>query len=330
MIVGEAYGENEERTGIPFSGASGQELNRMLHEAGIMRSECYVTNVVNARPKNNDLGEWIAEKKKDITPKHTLHQGKWVLPIVLEGIERLRKEISLVRPNVIVAAGNLPMWALLGKWGILKMRGSTLLTPEGIKLIPVVHPAAILRQWELRATAVLDLRRAARERLSRELKVPSWNFIINPTFSEACDVLSNLLSRADTAPYWLDFDLETKAGHISCTGLSWSLVDAICIPWMRRGDRDGRWSEVEESHLVYRLYQLLTHQNVWVRGQNLLYDCQYTYRHWHFVPNVKQDTMISHHTCFAGLKKSLDFQASMYCEYYVQWKPDKISWKEGG
>ena len=62
------------------------------------------------------------------------------------------------------------------------------------------------------------------------------------------------------------------------------------------------------------------HPNCWVRAQNGLYDCQHTYRWWHFVPNIKQDTMISHHTCFSGMKKSLDFQASMYCDYYFYWK----------
>ena len=55
MIVGEAWGEIEERAGAPFQGPSGQLLNSMLHEAGIMRSECYATNLVNARPPYNDL-----------------------------------------------------------------------------------------------------------------------------------------------------------------------------------------------------------------------------------------------------------------------------------
>src|SRR3990167_9983799 len=89
MLVGEAWGENEERERQPFVGASGQELNKMLHEAQIMRSECYVTNVVNARPPNNYLGAWIAFKKKDITPAHRLLRDKWCLPIVHEGYAAL-------------------------------------------------------------------------------------------------------------------------------------------------------------------------------------------------------------------------------------------------
>jgi DNA polymerase I-like protein with 3'-5' exonuclease and polymerase domains len=125
---------------------------------------------------------------------------------------------------------------------------------------------------------------------------------------------------------WVDFDLETRAGHIACAGISWSLEDAICIPLMCVEDRAGYFALEEEAAIVYELYRLLTHPKVKVRGQNLLYDAQYTYRHWHFVPRVAQDTMISHHTMFAGLRKSLDFQASVYCDHYVYWKDDGKTW----
>ena len=46
MLVGEAPGEREVAEGQPFVGFSGQELSKMLQEAGIMRSECFITNVV--------------------------------------------------------------------------------------------------------------------------------------------------------------------------------------------------------------------------------------------------------------------------------------------
>src|SRR5947207_12116789 len=112
MIVGEAWGADEEREGIPFVGAAGQELNRELHEAGIMRGECFVSNVVNHRPSNNDLAAWIAFKKKDITGAHVKLKDRYVLPIVIEGYKALLAEIEAVQPNVIVPVGNLSMWAL--------------------------------------------------------------------------------------------------------------------------------------------------------------------------------------------------------------------------
>lgn len=330
MLVGEAPGFDEERTGVPFVGASGQELNRMLHEVGIMRSECFVTNVCRVRPPDNRIEAFVALKKKDITAAHVPLRDKMVLPVVKQGYEALLCEIAAVKPNVIVAFGNLALWALTGEWKITKWRGSQMQTGGGIWTIPTIHPAFILREWSWRNIALQDLRRAAKIMRGEFPKKPDYRFIIRPTFDTVMLVLEELLEGLNKYSWWIDFDLETKAGHIDCAGLSWSTLDAICIPFMSKDNLDGYWGEEEEACIVYRLYEILTNPSAKVRGQNLLYDCQYTHRHWHFIPRVAQDTMLSHHVAFAGMRKSLDFQASLYCDYYKQWKPDKESWKEGG
>jgi hypothetical protein len=89
---------------------------------------------------------------------------------------------------------------------------------------------------------------------------------------------------------------------------------------------EGYWSEEEEALVLDSIRAVLTHPNAYVLGQNLLYDCQYTWKWWHFVPSVRFDTMVAHHTAFPGLPKALDFQASMYCENYVWWKGDSKDW----
>lgn len=342
MVVGEMWGHSEQRDGRPFAGSSGEELNRMLHEAGMLRSECFVTNVVNAIPPASLIESWIPKKKRDITSKMVKARERMVDPIILQGIAALLDEIGLVKPNVIVAAGNTALWALTGLEGILKWRGSQLMTSEGLftltgrryKVIPIIHPAAVMREWSLRRIVIQDLRRAARERETPTYSnEPKWNFIIRPTLDQTLETLAMLQEKAESSPtpVWLDFDLETKVGHIDCAGISWSKEDAICIPFMCREDRNGYWATPEiEAKVVWHMYKLLRHPNVRVRGQNLLYDCQYTYRHWHFVPRVAQDTMIAHHSVYCGMRKSLDFQASLYCDHYVQWKPDKTTWKTGG
>ena len=328
MIVGEAFGEEEERTGKPFVGASGKLLNSLLHEIGLMRSECYVTNLVNSRPLNNDISNWIAAKKKDVTSEHVALRDKYVKPIIVEGFTSLKREISLVKPSVIITLGNTSMWALTGSWGIMKWRGS-ILDFEGIPLIPCYHPAAILREWSWHNITLQDLRRAKRF-LEGGIPLPKRRFILRPSFVTVEETLTSLHRRADSGPIWLDLDLETKRGHISCCGISWSRLDAICIPFTCDASHEGYWLEAEEVAIIYNLYRLLTHSNVRVRGQNLLYDFQYIHRWWLFLPTFGQDTMISFHVLFPGLRKSLDFQASMLCEHYVNWKPDKTSWKEGG
>lgn len=345
MLVGEAWGENEDREGIPFVGQSGQELNRMLHEAGIMRSECFTTNVVNYRPANNDLANWIAFKKKDITPAHVKLKDRWVLPIVVQGYQSLLAEIDAVRPNIIVAFGNLALWALTGETAVTKWRGSLLRgsfdtaafqdgpngTPTFPKVIPTYHPAAILYQWSWRAAALNDLRRVKRHMESREIVKPDWKFVIKPSFEQVRSILVWLWYTLEGGvPLWIDFDLETRSGHITCAGLSWTREDAICIPFMCNESREGYWMEEQESWIIYMLYTILTNPRVRVRGQNLLYDAQYTYKHWHFIPRVVQDTMISQHSVFSDQPKALGYIASMYCDYFVYWKDEGKDFIQGG
>src|SRR4030066_606562 len=227
MLVGEAPGEEEERRGEPFVGASGQELNRMLHEAGIMRSECYVTNVCKVRPPGNQISAFVARTKKEITPAHTLMRDRWVTKEVIEGYAELLTEIEMVQPNIIVTFGNLSMWALTGNWAILKWRGSLLQTAAGIKLIPTIHPAAILREWSNRAVVLSDLRRVKRHMVSKTYNnIPKWNFHTRPDFSSTITTLNALLSDCEhCSEIWIDFDIETRGkGHvyIDCIGISWS------------------------------------------------------------------------------------------------------------
>lgn len=323
MIVGECFGERDEEVGVPFVGQAGDLLSSMLTEAGIMPSECFRTNLVNARPPYNDLSQWIAVRKTAVTQAHVPFRDKMVLPIIKQGFEQLLEEINLVKPDLIIAMGNLAMWALTGRWGILKWRGSQLYSDvvSGMKVIPVLHPTTILKEYSQRAVAVRDLRRAARFRYPGPYQnKPEWNFIIRPSLSTAVTTLRSLIAKCDVEPQWMEFDLETSPEHITCVGVSWSKLDAICIPFCYRGGEHYWTTDAEEGEVIYWLYKLLTHPNCWVRGQNLLYDCQHTFRWWHFVPNVKQDTMLSHHSTFCGMKKSLDFQASIYCDFYEFWK----------
>ncbi len=336
MLIGEAWGHEEERTQLPFQGASGQELNRILHEVGIMRSECYTTNVVNARPLNNNIDLWLPTKKKDIQPNMVKMRDAYVDPVVRDGIVKMMQEIALVQPNVIVALGKTALWALTGRDGITKWRGSQLnlevphvwwpegATPRAIKVIPTLHPALVLRDYGSRPQVVNDMRRVARERHTPVYEnIPKWRFQVPDSF-EACMGVLDALHRGleDGSVEWLDFDIETAAGHIDCIGISWTLEDAIIIPFMSREDKTGYWSLESEAAIVHKLYLILTHPRAKVRWQNGLYDAQYTYRHWHFVPNGAQDTMIAHHSVFCGLPKSLAFQASLYCNHYVYWKDD--------
>ena len=330
LVCGEAPGSDEERLGRPFVGASGAELDKMLAEAGLHRSTVFVTNVCRHRPPNNKIDAWMSRTKKP-PEGFVLMRDRWVDSRIANGFEKLLVEMEAVKPNLVIALGNVSMWALTGHWGISDWRGSELLVDwmgEPTKVIPTYHPAAILRQWSWRSAAIADLKRAYRESGSRAYDHPEWKFDIRPSFETVVKRLEWLLMLVEAAPLKLSFDLETRSGHIACAGIAWSQTDALCIPFMASGNPEGYWSREQEVEITWMLRRLLTHENAQVIGQNLLYDAQYTLRHWGFAPRVTQDSMISHHSAFCELPKALDFQASIYCRSYRFWKNDGKDWRK--
>ncbi len=334
MIVGEAPGDQEVREGAPFVGSSGQELSKMLLEAGISRSACFVTNVIRVKPPGGDVSAFIAERKSAITPQHAILRDKHVMAPVWEGVSLLEREIEMVRPNVIIALGNVAMWALTGKWGVTTWRSSLLECDLQLaldykpKVIPTFSPTTIMRQWSWRQILVHDLRRCKAQSETRELIRPDYRFIIRPDYSTAITYLDMLIKLVRSRKLPLAIDIETRAGHIACIGLGWSKTEAFCIPLLCAERQSGYWEEEEEAQIVFRLYQLLTHENCEGIGQNFSYDAQYFFRHLHFVPRLVRDTMIAQHVCFSNMQKGLDFLSSMYCESHLYWKDDGKTWDE--
>ena len=148
MFVGEAPGREEEISGVPFVGGAGKILNQFLSQAMITRSECYLTNVMLDRPINNDFGQFYEDKGRKVPSK-----------FLLEGIQRLKGEIEKINPNVVVAVGGEALKALAGLKSVTKYRGSILfstLVPQQ-KIIPIIHPAATMRNWDFAPLTLVDL-----------------------------------------------------------------------------------------------------------------------------------------------------------------------------
>jgi len=323
LLLGEFPSEQDVRTEACFTGEAGIELNRLLHEAGLLRSECYTTLVVKTRPQGGTIDALFAPSLKEVTPQHIKTLGRYVTPVVIKSLEELQAELALVQPNIIIAFGNIAMWALTGEWNVIKWRGSMMTSLGGIKVIPTHHPSALFKQWELRGLIVNDLRRAKNNLATKQWEnKPVWRFKIQPVYSDVAAIFYDLMRALEQGTVWLDLDIETRVGHIDCIGLSWSKTEGLCIPLMDGTSTKHYWLEEEETAIVFGLYKILTNPNAKIRWQNGLYDAQYIYRWWHFIPRGVQDTMISQHSLYAALPKSLAFLASMYCEWYCYWKEE--------
>lgn len=337
MIVGEAPSEFEILRGEPFVGPSGQELNRMLSEAGILRNECFLTNVCLERPPDNDIGQWLAflvhapkpDNKKYRNQNWVRWRDAWVHPSVVEGYRQLIEHIKAVKPTLVIALGNAALYALTGKKGIKAWRGSMLMAEVGghrFKVIPTYHPSAVLRDWSTRAVTVHDLGRAARERLTADYTIPHYDRIIRPTFGEACNWLAQVRIKLMKGEVIASVDIETRAGHIACTGFYIRGLPTLCIPWMCVERPEGYWSAAEELYLTQAVTEIMLHPSFKVVGQNWTYDAQYKWRYFFIKKLAAWDTMTAHHCMFPGTPKGLDYLASLHCKHYVYWKDDGKLW----
>lgn len=332
MIVGAAATADDLWKGYPFAGNVGNELAKMLHEAGIVMSECYRTYVIKSRVPGDRPNDLFTQKKTDASKNGltAVIYETYTRPEMETHLRELRAEIDSVKPRVIIAVGNLAMWALTGVYGSVDTwRGShldytgTVVDGTPPVVIPTYEPQWIWRMWNVRGFAVRDLQRARDAAARPDLyKWPDYQFILRPSFSQVMAGLHQLLVQCERSPegLYLSTDVETIARHLSCIGLAWNVREALCIPLMTLGGH--YWTEEEEVTILVTVRELLTHPNVRVIGQNFNYDNQHFAKHLGFLPNLAEDTMIAQHVLFPGIPKSLDFLSSMYCHYHRYWKDE--------
>ena len=153
MFIGEAPGAQEDRQGVPFVGPAGRLFDEALEQAGLARSEVYVTNVVKHRP-------WVAQngRQKNRPPKQS--EIKACRPW-------LDQELAIVRPSIICCLGAHAARAILGKdFKITQQRGQWLAEHAGAAALATIHPSYVLIQpaesyESLRQTLFSDLRQVA-------------------------------------------------------------------------------------------------------------------------------------------------------------------------
>ena len=316
-----------------------REFDRMFEEAGAIRSASFVTALIREQVHGQQFDFQVAQSKRTTTLGHKPLHNRYVLPCVLRGLAALERDIDLVKPKVILALGNGPLFALTGKWGIKSWRGSILeyTSPGGHRcyVIPIYPPSYVYGVWKDRNIVIFDIEKAWRLAHQPEaLVAPAYNFLIEPSFSAAAAALRSLLIKVSSSPTKLSVDIETRGGHIACIGIAWSNLDAFCIPLLRAvvqempnwQTRIHYWHEAEEAFLMHLMHQLLTHPNTQVIGQNFLYDAQYFYRHLHYIPRFTRDTMLAQHSMFSQMQKGLDFLSSLYTDFHVYWKDESKNW----
>lgn len=309
MLVGEAWGRNEEEQGLPFVGPAGKVLEEVLLKSGINPEGVYYSNLINARPPGNDLSKWYDRG----LPNER----------VTEGLLSLADEIEEVNPNVIIPLGNWPLFAFYGqklntKWqptGILDYRGYVLEARKlarGRKIIPTVHPSYLLQGgYSDGPLAIIDLKRAKRESAYPDIRrLTPRRAIVDPRGAEREALRTRLLSEGR----YLFVDIEYIGSRLLCIGFAvspeWSVTIRI------RSPEDVAWcrSLIESGRPL--------------GAQNAMYD--FGILEWHYqiegFKYLAYDTMVAAYVLNIEYKKDLGALACLYTDLDAWW--DVIDWNK--
>ena len=136
MFVGEAPGENEDKTGIPFVGAAGQLFDKYLLAVGIPREDVYICNILKCRPPNN----------RDPQPS----EEDACIPY-------LREQVKAISPKVIVCLGRIAAMRLISPDFRITRDHGKWYDKGGFEMCAVYHPSALLRDESKKEAMLIDM-----------------------------------------------------------------------------------------------------------------------------------------------------------------------------
>lgn len=296
-LVGEAPGREEVIGGKPFVGPAGRLLDTQLAASAIARVECRIGNLSPVRAPGDKYARLDAETRS-------------------AGLAAIKADILATNPNVVVALGNEPLQALCGKTGIQQWRGSLLWNTElGCKVVPTIHPSFFQHAGQSEfsswyALSIFDLKRALKESESPEWHPGVTTLMLGPSFETVCKELKRLRGSDMVA-----FDIETNREYpLRLTAISFadSAEWAICIPFTKMsGER--YWSAEREERVMVLIKELLEDESIKKIAQNAPFDMGVLQQFYDIrVANLWLDSMISFHTCYPELPKSLAVLCSIY------------------
>lgn len=250
--------------------------------------------------------------KKGITAPKTASEKLKVLNYISrqhEGVDfgaMLVDEINLIGPNVILSVGEAPLNYLTGNFGIDKYRGSVLpikqtikdsLSKPNIRVVPIIHPRDIYKNYSKLFYSTLDVGKAVQNRKLYGPIEEDYLIWIVTKYKEA----QAYFDRIRECEYCA-VDIETFHNHITCIGFCADGKEAVCIPlW--------EMPEVEAAYTWRLIAQQL--KKLPVIGQNYQFD-DLNLRRWGFkTKTIVDDTMVAFGTLYPEFPKNLGFITSI-------------------
>lgn len=313
--IGEAPARNELRLSRPFVGPSGKLLDQCSHNAGIVRKELYLLNIF----------PFMVDKDgaKIYYQGELLFNTKGPTEAGLEAARPFFERLERCKANVLVPLGGTALRFISEYNQVMKWRGSIVASTGGRKMVPTIHPAAVLHgQYLFRYRIVSDLKRAKEESLSPTITLPKRNLIIDPSYSDVMDYMKFIGTKERFAT-----DIEALNHQVSCFCLTPSWNESMCIPLIAEGGQH-RWTEEEEADIWSAYAALMGDSEIKKINQNILFDIHFLFQQMGIrTRGPLGDPMIAHHILYPDFPKGLDFLCSVWTRepYY---KDDGKMWRK--
>ena len=318
-LFGEQPGKTEVKRGEPFIGPTKSVLDECFGEANIQRSSIYLSNII--KDLQAELGEYIKFTKS----------GPQVSEAGQEYLKLLEGEVKNLNCNVLIAVGNVALYALTGRSGITKWRGSILpcALDETKWVIPIVHPATVIPpkfQYLNKHLIKFDLVRA-RRLIDGDLKFPKREIFIEPAFDKAMDYLHEC-ENLGLNGYLIFYDIEVYNDEVSCISFSFSKHSGISIPFV---DNNGDYLPLhQEIEIWLQIAKILENPEIRKGGQNLPFDAHFLLRRYGIRTKNCEDTMIANQVLLPEYPKGLDFITSIWTTHPYYKDEGKRWFKLGG
>lgn len=334
-FIGDAPGDEELSAGVPFAGPAGKLFDNMLRMANIRREDCLLTGVLDTPIPENDIANLLGDAAERKTWKDynlpPLGKAGWLRPEYIPALDRLTAELTRAGPNVIVPCGNFALWAMTGFYNIMARRGAVheaTMTMPGAKLLPVLHPASILKQFKMYSVTSADFVKIAREAEYPDIRTTKRELWLEPTFEDIRMFKRLYLDRAD----YIVVDIETfpSRRQITCIGFAASPERAICIPFVdERKPNRSYWSTAREEIAVWGAVKEIMESDIPKIGHNFTYDSQWLFDLLRIKSmNYSEDTRLLAHALYPEMRKDLGTLGAMYANERA-WKLGRVRHEEG-
>jgi len=313
LIVTEYLSDKDEQG--PLTSPIGHVFRGWLRQAGIDERDCHFTSVLQSGTINEVL---TRDKQLAVKGVRTV-MGKYFPANRWADVERLWSVVDKVRPNVILALGDLSLWALTSEKSLKFARGRVTAANSRLpwaKVVPTFSPIQIMSEYSNRPILLADLAKAKREDAYPELRRPQRFLHIAPSINDLHEFYSTYLSSATA----VSADIETKGTMITCVGFAPDANRALVIPFFDENQADGNyWRTAAEERQAWQFVERVLREKKSF-GQNYQYDMGYLWRQMG-IPcrRFSDDTMLLHHALQPEMQKGLGFLASIYT--------NELAWK---